>query len=83
MRIKPVIVIVVASLIVGGAIVMAAVQLTEGKPNPPTPRATQSNPWVAEVKSDCIEAAHARLTHKMWHYTSDGGQPRAGVCRLS
>jgi hypothetical protein len=132
MRIKPASVIVVASLIVGGAIVMAAVQLTEGKPNPPTPRATRSNPWVAEVKSAlknaataeesfatssggfytaeimelegeglqptdnvtivvvhaselgyCIEAAHARLTHKMWHYTSDGGQPRAGVCRLS
>jgi len=31
----------------------------------------------------CIEATHARLGIKVWHFTSDGGQPKEGVCRLA
>jgi hypothetical protein len=28
----------------------------------------------------CIEAVHARAAYKVWHYTSDEGQPVPGVC---
>jgi hypothetical protein len=29
----------------------------------------------------CIGGGHARLANKMWHYSSDGGQPVPGICR--
>jgi hypothetical protein len=29
----------------------------------------------------CIEGVDARRADKVWHYTSDGGRPKEGVCR--
>jgi len=133
MRVKPAIVIIMASLMVGGAVVMAAVLMMKGETEPAdTARVPRSNPFVAEVETAlknaataqesfatssgglytaevreleeeglqptenvtivvvhaselgyCIEGGHARLANKMWHYSSDGGQPLPGICRLS